>query len=346
MQYSTKQFHDQFVGKRLLNDVHNSGGEMILPSSTVLKAEHQALLEEHRIDLSAVEAVDVGPYGNLGVSEHERQIDEAVEHARKIFDAVRLSRVIPLVDIRKLIVPVIHHAVEQPNLLEILAALRDKDDYAYRHPIAVAIISAWIGKWLNLPKPELLQLITSAILHDVGKTQIPLEILNKPGELTPEEFKIMTNHTIIGYEMIKNTIGASHRQALAALQHHERMDGQGYPLGMQGSQTDLFSRIVAAADVFHAMASKRVYRNPSPFYEVLAQMERHAYGALDTAVVRVLIGKIMQNIVGYNALLTDGRTGKIVYINPQNPTLPLIHSGDQFIDLSVQTIIKIEQVIG
>lgn len=93
--------------------------------------------------------------------------------------------------------------------------------------------------------------------------KIPLEILNKPGRLTDEEYAIMKKHTIWGYELIKETVGTTKRQALVALQHHERMDGSGYPFGLQRAQIDPFSRIVAGADVFHAMSSRRVYRHPS-----------------------------------------------------------------------------------
>src|SRR5690606_28020956 len=97
-----------------------------------------------------------------------------------------------------------------------------------------------------------------------------------PGKLTDEEYAIMKKHTIYGYEILNDTVGISHRQALVALQHHERMNGSGYPMGIKRDNIDLFSRIVAVADIFHAMTSNRVYRTHSPFYEVLTEMEERS----------------------------------------------------------------------
>lgn len=345
MEYTAKQFHDHFVGKRLLCDVLNKKGEVILTASTILTNKHKQILEHHQASLTEKDVIVIGPFGNLTASEKNQWVDEAVEQVRKIYQEIQRSQKIQLAEIRKLIVPIIHHWVDQPALLDLFAALHAKNNYLYRHIIAVGLISTLIGKWLNLQEHELLQLTTSALLIDVGILEIPSEILNKPDKLTPQEFEIMKRHTIIGYEMIKKTVGTNYRHALAALQHHERMDGKGYPLGIKGEQIDLFSRIISVADVFHAMASKRVYRNPSPFYEVLSEMEQGAYGALDSAIVRLFIDRIMQNVVGCSALLTDGRKAKIVYIHAQHPTLPLVQSGEQFIDLSINSSIKIEEVI-
>src|SRR5690625_7353760 len=134
-----------------------------------------------------------------------------------------------------------------------------------------------------------MQLTTDVLLHDVGKMLVPEEILNKPGQLTEEEFQEMKNHTLYGYEILKDTVGVNHRQALVALQHHERMDGSGYPLQLKRDEIDLFSRIVAVADVFHAMSSNRVYQERSPLYEVLAEMEREVIAKLDPEITYLFI---------------------------------------------------------
>jgi putative nucleotidyltransferase with HDIG domain len=234
----------------------------------------------------------------------------------------------------------------QPNLLILLTSLKSKDDYTYQHSFAVAVIATLIGKWLGLKETELSELATAAILHDIGKLKIPLDILNNPGKLTKDEYDFTKKHSFFGYEMIKETAGSSHRQALVALQHHERQDGSGYPLGIKAERIDLFSRIVGVADVFHAMTSKRAYRNAFPFYETLKQMHQNAFGVFDARIIHLFLNKMMQSLVGNQALLTDGRTGCITMINPEDPIRPLVRVEKAFVDLSKESTIQVEQIVA
>src|SRR5690606_40045923 len=119
--------------------------------------------------------------------------------------------------------------------------------------------------------------------------------------------------------ILNDTIGISHRQALVALQHHERMNGSGYPMGIKRDNIYLFSRIVAVADIFHAMTSNRVYRTHSPFYEVLTEMEEEMFGELDPEITLVFIEKTMNYLIGCSVLLTDGRIGTIIMVPKNKP---------------------------
>jgi len=183
------------------------------------------------------------------------------------------------------------------------------------------------------------------LLHDVGKMLIPEAILNKAGKLTAEEFAMMQKHTVYGYEILKATVGVTHRQALVALQHHERINGSGYPSGIKKDDIDLFSRIVSVADVFHAMTSNRVYQNHFPFYRVLSEMERDMYSGLDPAITMLFIEKTMNALIGDSVLLTDGREGTIITVPKNDPTRPLIQVGDNFVDLSKDLSLQIKQIV-
>jgi putative nucleotidyltransferase with HDIG domain len=234
----------------------------------------------------------------------------------------------------------------QPHILKLLTSLKSKDDYTYQHSFAVAVIATLIGKWLGLKETELSELATAALLHDIGKLKIPLDILNNPGKLTKDEYDFTKQHTLFGYELIKETAGCSHRQALVALQHHERQDGSGYPHGIGAHQIDLFSQIVCVADVFHAMTSKRAYRNAFPFYETLKQMHQNAFGVFDARIIHLFLNKMMQSLVGNQALLTDGRTGCITMINPEDPIRPLVRIEKAFVDLSKESTLHVEQIVA
>lgn len=161
------------------------------------------------------------------------------------------------------------------------------------HVKRVAEIAKLLALKLDFPKEEAELLGLAAPIHDLGKLGIPDAILNKPGKLTPEEFEIMKQHTLIGYEMLKNsqrpilTTGA-----LIALQHHERYDGKGYPRGLKGEEIHIYGRIVALADVFDALSSKRVYKESWPLEEVVAYIKAQQGTQFDPLLVEVFLAHL------------------------------------------------------
>lgn len=333
------------IGNRVNHDIYSKEGVLLVPSSTITTQEHVNKLMKHDINLISLDVKPNNAYKDMKYSEYEKDIDDVVLLASRLFEEIRETKTIPLANLRRDVLPVIHEAVDAKHIVNLLASLQAKDDYTYRHNIAVGMISNLIGTWMGLEHQELLQLTTAALLHDVGKMFTPVEILNKPDRLTEEEYAIMKNHCLLGYEVLKKTIGINHRQALVALQHHERMNGSGYPFGLTKDKIDLFSRIVSVADIFHAMTSKRVYRNPLPFNEVLDQMEKDVYGVLDPAITRLFIEKIMNRLIGHSVLLTNGSEGTILMLQTHNPTRPLIQVGNKFIDLSQDLSIHIKNIV-
>ncbi|QJD81808.1 HD-GYP domain-containing protein [Cohnella herbarum] len=328
-------------GRILSRDLFNTHGVMILPAAHRLNEDDLNKLKDHGIDL---EETDIEP---LSVeSKALLALEESVTTVQNIFQDIRQTGQIPVLDIRNEIMPAIVQSSEQVQVFPLLISMQAKDDYTYRHNIAVGAIASMLGRWVGLPENELAILTIGAILHDVGKMRIPELILNKKDKLSDEEFDIMKKHTVFGYEMIKSCVGLSHRSALIALQHHEREDGTGYPLGLRGNRIDYLSKIVAISDVFHALTSNRVYRNASPFYEILRQMYTGSLGNFDRHILQIFTKRLMNALVGCEVELTDGRTGKVVLINPVDPTRPLIQTNDDFIDLSKEIHLHMEQIIG
>ena len=334
------------VGKRLTRDLYTPSGTLLVSAASIITREHMKLIEKHGIVLSQEDVASVGPYSGEESFLYAQLIHDTVMEVSHLFEEVRATKEVPIADLRSKIIPMIQE-VSAPDtpLTELFASLQAKDDYTYRHNIAVGVFAGLIGYWIRLDRQEQLQLMTAALLHDIGKMLIPEDILNKPGKLTNAEYDVMKHHTILGYELLKKTIGVTHRQALVALQHHERMDGSGYPFGLTGRHVDLFGRITSVADQFHAMTSKRVYRYPAPFYQVLSQMEKDTFGALDPAITRVFLEKVMSSLIGHSVMLTDGRQGVILMMNAQELTRPLIQTGERFIDLSKEPAVHIEQIL-
>jgi len=270
-------------------------------------------------------------------------IENIVFKLKEIFDMTRRDDKIPLIRIINEVMPVIFDAIKnQHDLLKVCTQLTAKEDYTYRHTICVAMVAALMAKWLQFQKNDLFSLTAAALLFDIGKIKIPESILYKSGPLTYEEFGMVKKHTIYGYEMIKNTVGTSHLQALVALQHHEREDGSGYPFGLSSEKIALFSKIVGIADTFHAMSAKNGYSQAIPFFQVIREMQTGAYGKLDSKLVFLFTNKVMLSSIGDEVLLSDGSKGKMIMINDFDPLRPLVQLEDGFLDLGKDFSVQLE----
>ncbi|BBI35150.1 HD-GYP domain-containing protein [Cohnella abietis] len=332
---------EQLIGRKVMNDIINNYGVTIIPAQSILNSESIKLIINHKIEsdsiiLSTEKKSDV---------ETNDIIEKTVNRSRELLTSISSTRKIPLMEIRREILPAIQTVSKNTELYELFEFVKAKDDYTYQHNIGVGIIATLIGQWMNLDETELAILSLAATLHDVGKVKIPTDILNKPGKLTAEEFQLVKKHTVFGYEMLKETTGISQRVANVALQHHERDDGNGYPLGLKKGNIDTFSSIVAVADIFHAMSSKRPYHDPIPFQEIISQMRQGKFGELNPQIVSVFLDNIMKRLVGKQVVLTDGRVGEVIYLNPHSIETPLIKVADQFLDLSHERSIQIKDII-
>ena len=139
--------------------------------------------------------------------------------------------------------------------------MRDVDDLTYVHSMNVALIASVIGKWMGYNQEKIKVLTLAGLMHDIGKLLIPEKILNKPGNLTDNEYEIMKKHVNLGYEQVKNKfMPMSVKEAI--LLHHEKCDGTGYPFGLKSDKIPETAKIIAIADVYDAMTSSRIYRAP------------------------------------------------------------------------------------
>ncbi|WP_246686441.1 MULTISPECIES: HD domain-containing phosphohydrolase [unclassified Methylobacterium] len=187
-------------------------------------------------------------------------------------------------------------AVSEAGIGDWLATVWRHDAGVYQHTLGVAGYAAAFGALVGLSRADQHRLTKAALLHDIGKARIPVEILNKPGRLTPEEMRLMRRHPEIGAGLLVAQGGFEPEIVEVVRHHHEKMDGTGYPAGLQdGAITDLV-RIVAICDVFSALTERRTYRDPIAAPEALATMDRmkgHLDGALMRAFAPVALGRAM-----------------------------------------------------
>jgi len=181
-----------------------------------------------------------------------------------------------------------------------------------------------IGTWMKLPHDEIDSLIKIGLLHDIGKLRIPAEILNKPGKLNADEFTEMKKHTQYSFEILTLS-GETDKHVLdGVLSHHERLNGTGYPNGSNMSQVPLSSRITAVSDVYDAMVARRAYKDRHSPFEILEEFAVHKFSDLDISIVNIFLENMPLALTGKNVLLSDGRTAKVIYVNPHNFSHPII----------------------
>lgn len=235
----------------------------------------------------------------------------------------------------------IQFANEKENVLNYLNKVRDTDGYTYGHCINVAFYSMLIATWLGLPNKNINEIIQAALLHDIGKTKISNEILNKKGKLTEEEFNIIKKHTVLGYEILDEIEDVSPEVKNAVLLHHERTDGSGYPYGLTIDSIGLYAKIVAVADVFDAMTSDRVYKSKKTPFDAFEMFNTIGIRMFDTKVLNTFMRNISPYYIGADVVLNNGEEGKIVYIPPQDVLSPIVKVQSDYLDLSKQNNMRI-----
>lgn len=229
------------------------------------------------------------------------------------------------------------------HLLEMMQCMRGYDDLTYVHSMNVALISNVIGTWMNFNHNDLETLMIAGMLHDIGKLRVPPEIIQKPSKLTDSEYEIIKKHPEYGYEILSSK-NLNPKVKLVALQHHERYDGKGYPYGLKGNEIDLFSGIVAIADVYDAMTADRVYRKgicPFPVLEHLElQKELFEPGALYKFIERTV-----EAYINTEVRLSNGDIGRVVLLNKNFLSRPVVISDTKTYDLSKDFHLQIDALL-
>ncbi len=196
-----------------------------------------------------------------------------------------------------------------------MIALQNYDDYTYKHCLRVSMLSTSICYEMGFTAEQTKEVIISALLHDIGKSNIDHDIIIKPGKLTDEEFEEIKRHPIIGYDVLKNSGCYSPNIMAGVLFHQEKFDGTGYPRGLKGYQIPLIARIIAVADVFDALTSNRPYRKPWSVAETEEYMLGSCVTHFDYDVVAAFLRAFNPYPVGTMVSLSDNTHGVVISHN-------------------------------
>lgn len=282
----------------------------------ILKPVHgQHAVAPHYLDITTVEE-------ELGVA---RALElSARDLAYTIMDDVRLGHSVDSKGARDMIAGMVDSIVRNPDALVWLTNLRNKDQYTALHSVRVAILALAFGRHLGLSTEELNILGVGALLHDIGKLKISNEIINKPGQLTKQEYEIMKSHVPNGVRILETTHGIPQAAIEVARRHHERYRGTGYAHGVSGDQIGLFGLIGAIVDTYDAVTSDRAYHHGISAYDALAML----YEARDKEYHGGLVNQFIQCMgiypIGSVVEMNTGTIGVVVTVNRQRRLRPKV----------------------
>lgn len=246
---------------------------------------------------------------------------------------------------------VIDELKENRSVMNVLCSACASDLYIFSHSFNVALYSLAIAMNKGYAEKELGEIGMGAILHDVGKMAIPIEILNKPGKLTDEEYDLIKSHAVIGFEILRKQEGIPLLVAHCAFQHHERLNGSGYPRGLSKDEIHPYAQIIAVSDVFDALTTKRAYRSPMLPHEAMEMLYTGSGELYSADIVSELRETIALYPVGLEVKLSTGESGVVAKYNhgyPSRPVVRVLHNeaGERLaspyeVDLSRQLCIMI-----
>ena len=298
------------------------------------------------LDKSVQAPIPPAPKKAIAQTAFFKELDQAqtIFHQGKpqvlaMFNEARMGQGLDLDYTLDLVDDIAGSITREPTALLSVARLKNHDDYTYLHSMAVCGLMISLGKKLGLDEHQQRRLGMGGLLHDVGKSAVPLEILNKPGKLTDEEFTIMREHPIVGAQMLMEA-DAGEDLLDIALHHHEKFDGSGYPHKLKGEEISLFSRIAAVCDVYDAVTSDRPYRKGWTPAEAMHRMLSWR-GHFDTALLHAFVRTIGIYPVGSLVRLASGRVALVVQAGEQSLLKPKVHV---FWSLHAQREVKPEEL--
>lgn len=233
--------------------------------------------------------------------------------------------------------------------------LKHYDDDTYHHSLSVAVLAIGLGRHLGMPTPQLHALGMGAIMHDIGKIAVPLEILRKPSRLNAQEFGIVKNHAKAGTSYLISSALGSEELWRAVLFHHEKLDGSGYPNGLAGGEIPLWSRIISVSDVFDALTSVKPFRTAVAPADALEYIMGGIDSAFDYDVVSALMHRVALYPVGSCVRLSDDSIALVLdNENPNRPVVEILGKGDivdlqhdrQYLNVVISGIVPREALMG
>jgi HD-GYP domain-containing protein (c-di-GMP phosphodiesterase class II) len=332
--------------------IDNQRGLDVLPEpvAETLTAKELALLELDRVAEEVVPGVKQIPeVKQVPLDAEHRKAAKIIQSSRReimsMFKDLRMGKVIEAANVMPLVEEISASVSRNAHALISLVRLKTADDYTYMHSIAVSALMTNLARELKLSEAEVRQSGLAGLMHDMGKAEVPVQILNKPGSLTDNEFDVIRLHPQNGYDMLVKANITDPVTLDVCLHHHEKIDGSGYPGHLEGENISIYARMGAICDVYDALTSTRAYK---PGWEPGIALKRMASwsGHFDPKVLEAFVKSMGIYPIGTVVMLKSGRLAVVVRQTPDNLLMPvvkaffstksLVHIPVEEIDLSRQ----------
>ncbi|HEU0076368.1 MAG TPA: HD domain-containing phosphohydrolase, partial [Longimicrobiaceae bacterium] len=301
------------------------------PSSEASEDRFVDIVE--RLQKGGVTTIEVGPpsgvdddgdFRERAKEAAKRTYSQSVAATKDVINSVRMGRGVNLKKIKRVVQGIVDQILNDEVSLIGLTTIRDYDEYTFTHSVNVCIFSVALGKKLGFDKHQLYELGLGALLHDVGKVRMPVELINKKGSLTPEELALMREHTTEGFLALFDMRGLADlplRPMLSVYEHHMKLDLTGYPAVKRPRDPTLFPRIVAVADAFDAATTKRSYQQPWLPDKALQELRDNPHRGMDPLLVKAFIAMTGIYPVGSVVVLDTYEMAVVTAPNPRPEAL-------------------------
>lgn len=331
------------VGRVLSEAVTDSDGILLLNSGSVLTVDRISfLLRKGILDVS-VEPMDRVEMTVDKPDIRDRQkVDRVIDRFKNVSRNLKIGNALVYQEIEDMVEPLFDGLRQNDDMLRLMMVIDRFDGYTFEHSVMVSMLSGLLAKWLRYSENQVRDLVLTGLLHDIGKANIPDSILYKRGELTKEERRIMTDHPFFSYVLAREVYAAKPEVLEGIRNHHERIDGSGYPKGLKGDEIGPYAKIVMVADVFAAMTANTLYRPKHNPFATFAELLR---APLDPRCVEVFIDHISSYFLNMRVRLNDGQQGEIIHIDRQTAA-PVISKGNVYVDLSKEKHLVVTEILS
>ena len=335
--------YDSRPGMAIAESIYNEFGAVVIIEGTIL--DRQTIDRIEGMGVLEIEVVTEKETKSNDSEDLDSRYRQNVKDISDIMNDLREGLALDMQKINKIADTISSGLYSHDDIVGKLSRHVDPDEYINTHSINVSVLAMTLGKWMGCSEDTVRNLILAGLLHDIGKSKIPLEVINKPEGLDPKEFVLIEQHPKYAFEILEDVDGIDNEVLLGILTHHEREDGSGYPLGITSEKINLIGKILAIVDIFDAMTSERHYRKKQSPFEVFKQMQNDSFGRLHPVILNKFVKNMAQSYMGAVASLTNGQRGQIVFINNNKISKPIININGELVDLSLESGLKIESIV-
>ncbi|APH05029.1 HD-GYP domain-containing protein [Bacillus weihaiensis] len=328
------------VGSELQEDIYSEQGILLLKKGITLNENHILLLHKYKFGEKILIKQEKKKEEPVTAEQYRDMITIIKETFQQIIakEKVNFDNILPP------FYQLVTTALQDLEIMKVIQQTGPKENYLYQHSLNVGILSAMIGKILGYAKKDCLLLAEMGLFHDLGMIHYK-DIVEKNEKLTEQEYQSVKDHTKLGYLLLRSQNELDNLVAEAALLHHERINGAGYPRGKKLDEVSLYIQIISVADCFNAMCNNP-YMNQKEDFECMYELINEAEGnSLNPAVVIPFIRFLMRQQLHKQVTLSDSSLATIVFIHENEPHQPLVQIGDEdYIDLRKQSTLKIVNI--